>query len=100
MAQAAPYDDGTAAILLRALDVLDNGIEQLGPDQIVGPVLHCQNCDSSALISANQGLFGHIALPLRWLIKFRRRWGLGTRVRPKPRAHSLDASQTSLLAHS
>ena len=47
---------------LRRLDLLHDGIEQFGPQQVVGTILHGQNRDVAALFARYQFL-GHIVLP-------------------------------------
>ena len=62
MPETAADHDGAAAGLLRRLDLLHDGIEQFGPQQVVGTILHGQNRDVAALFARYQFL-GHIVLP-------------------------------------
>src|SRR5260370_15893826 len=63
MSKPAAKDDRPATGFLRLLDLLDDGIDELRPKQIVGPINHGQHGNIAALLARNQCILGHQAPP-------------------------------------
>src|SRR5260370_28865084 len=64
MSKPAAKDDRPATGFLRFLDLLDDGIDQLRPKQIVGSIDHGQHGNIATLLARNQCILGHHAPPL------------------------------------
>src|SRR3981189_788003 len=63
MPKPAAQDDRAAVGVARALDLFDDGIDELWPEQVVGPVHHGQYGNIAALLARNQCILGHNAPP-------------------------------------
>src|SRR5216684_981706 len=57
-------DDAATAELPRLFDLLNDGIEELRSQQIIGPINHGQHGNIAALLARNQCILGHDVPPL------------------------------------
>ena len=62
MPQSAADDDGAAACPLRRLHLLHNRVEELGAEQVVRPIDHCQNGDIATLFARHKCILGQSCL--------------------------------------
>jgi hypothetical protein len=62
MPQSATDDDGAAACPLRCLHLLHDRVKELGAEQVVRPINHCQNGNIAALFARHQRILGQSCL--------------------------------------